>query len=91
MMKITVLVVLLGLSCCTMVPHIGPVDTHVPRTYKMELNDPPETMYAPIWRDYREPVTRFMEYIDLLPISKSFYDGVEWYARNEFKYQDFVS
>ncbi len=29
--------------------------------------------------------------LDLLPIPKGFYDGVEWYARNEFKYQDFVA
>jgi hypothetical protein len=32
-----------------------------------------------------------MEYLDLLPIPTGFYDGVEWYAKNEFKYQDFVA
>ena len=26
----------------------------------------------------------------MLPIPEGFFDGVEWYARNEFKYQDFV-
>ena len=36
----------------TMVPHVGPIDSHVPITYKMELNDPPEVRYAPMWRDF---------------------------------------
>ena len=91
MMKITLLLLLVTLSISTMVPHVGPVDSHEPRTYKMELNDPPLKRWAFIWRDYKEPLSRFMEYLDLLPISKTFYDGVEWYARNEFKYQDFVA
>jgi hypothetical protein len=29
--------------------------------------------------------------VDLLPIPKGFYDGVEWYAKNEFVHQDFVA
>lgn len=27
----------------------------------------------------------------MLPIPKGFYDGVEWYAKNEFVHQDFVN
>jgi len=54
MVKITLLVVLVGLACCTMVPHVGPVDTHVPKTYKLELTDDPQTMWAPIYRDYKD-------------------------------------
>jgi hypothetical protein len=28
---------------------------------------------------------------DKLPIPESFYNGVEWYAKNMFKHQDFVA
>ena len=27
----------------------------------------------------------------MLPIPKTFYHGVEWYAKNEFKHKDFVA
>jgi hypothetical protein len=90
-MKLVALAVLLAVTACTMVPHVGPVDTHVPRTYKMELNDSPLTRWAQIAKDYAHDIRRFEEYIELLPIPEGFYEGVEWYARNEFKYQDFVA
>jgi N-acylethanolamine-hydrolysing acid amidase len=32
-----------------------------------------------------------MFYFDLIPFTKTFFDGIDWYARNEFKYQDFVA
>jgi hypothetical protein len=32
-----------------------------------------------------------MNYFDLLPFPKTFLKDVEWYAKNEFKYQDFVA
>lgn len=32
-----------------------------------------------------------MDFFDLLPIPKGFFDGVEWFAKNEFKHQDFVA
>jgi hypothetical protein len=32
-----------------------------------------------------------MAFVDLLPVPKTFYDGVELYARTEFKYKDFVA
>ena len=75
-MKVILIALLCGIALTTMVPHVGPIDSHAPLTYKMELNDPPLKRYAPIWRDYKEPLERFMAYLDLLPISKTFYDGV---------------
>lgn len=82
MLKNILIALLASLALSTMVPHVGPVDSHSPLTYKMELNDPPLKRWEPIWRDYKEPISRFMEYLDLLPIPKGFYDGVEWYAKN---------
>lgn len=32
-----------------------------------------------------------MEDFDKLPIPSKFFDGVEWYAKNVFKHQDFVA
>ena len=46
--------------------------------------------WAPLIRDYNETLHRLLEFFEILPIPKGFFDGVEWYAKNEFKYQDFV-
>lgn len=91
MYKSVLVLCLLGFALSTMVPHVGPIEPRKPLTYKVSLNDAPEVRWAPLARDFREPIQRFMEYLDLLPIPKGFYDGVEWYAKNEFKYQDFVA
>jgi hypothetical protein len=32
-----------------------------------------------------------MYYFDLIPFSKTFFQGIEWFAKNEFKYPDFVA
>ena len=40
-MKIALIALFAVLSAATMVPHVGPVDTHIPKVYKMELNDSP--------------------------------------------------
>lgn len=91
MYKVALLLLLAAICMSTMVPHVGPIESRRPLTYKVSLNDPPEVRWAPMARDFKEPIARFMEYLDLLPIPKGFYDGVEWYAKNEFKYQDFVA
>ena len=75
----------------TVVPHVGPVKSHVPRTYKVSLDDSPVNRWKHIVTDYHEPLKRFMNYFDLLPIPEGFFNGVEWYAKNVFKYQDFVA
>jgi len=51
-MKAIIFAILVAVVCCTMVPHFGPVVTHIPRTYKMELNDSPLTRWAAIAKDY---------------------------------------
>lgn len=91
MYKVILFLLTITLAFSTMVPHVGPVESRRPLTYKVSLNDPPIVRWAPMARDFAEPIHRFMEYLDLLPIPKTFYDGVEWYAKNEFKYQDFVA
>ena len=60
----------------TVVPHVPPFKTHVPRTYKVSLDDPPMIRWAHIVKDYSEPLKRFMDYFDLLPIPKDFFNGV---------------
>lgn len=32
-----------------------------------------------------------MHFLDELPIPAQFYDGVEWFAKNEFIHKDFVA
>jgi len=91
MKTLLLLAFVLAMVFATVVPHVGPVESHKPLTYKVQLKDDPKTRWAPVIRDFLTPLTRFIEYIDLLPIPKGFYDGVEWFAKNEFKYQDFVA
>jgi hypothetical protein len=89
--KLIVVAVLLVLSLSTVVPRVGPIESHAPLAYKVNLADPPKVRWAPIIRDYQEPLARFIEFFDLLPIPKGFFDGVEWFAKNEFTHQDFVA
>jgi hypothetical protein len=56
MYKTTIILLLLGLAMATMVPHVGPVESRRPLTYKVSLNDPPEVRWAAMARDYREPI-----------------------------------
>lgn len=80
--KLLLVLALLTLSLSTVIPRLGPIDSHKPLTYKVQINDPPMTRWAPIIRDFNTSLHRFLEYVDLLPIPKGFYDGVEWYAKN---------
>jgi hypothetical protein len=66
----------LAVAFATVVPHVGPVISHPSQTYKVNLDDSPLVRWAQIIKDYEEPLTKFMHYVDLLPISKSFYNGV---------------
>ena len=38
--KVSLLVLLLAFAYSTVVPHPGPVVSHIPRTYKVSLDDP---------------------------------------------------
>lgn len=75
---------LLSLSISTVVPRVGPIHTHVPRTYRVSLEDSPQNRWRQIIHDYTEPLKRFIDYFDLLPIPESFFHGVEWYAKNVY-------
>ena len=88
------LIVLLGmlaLVASTVIPRVGPIETHPPLTYKVQIEDPPMVRWEPIMKDFNHSIHRFSQFVDLLPIPKGFYDGVEWFAKNEFHYQDFVA
>jgi hypothetical protein len=63
-------------------PHLDPIITHAPKIYKVNLEDTPEVRWAPIIKDFAEPLKKFMFYFNLLPFSKTFFDGIDWFARN---------
>lgn len=75
-MHLIVLVTLVTLAITTVVPRVGPIDTHIPLNYKVQIDDPPLTRWAPMIRDFNTSLHRFLEFVDLLPIPKGFYDGV---------------
>jgi hypothetical protein len=53
----------------------------VPKAYKVNLEDSPEVRWAPIIKDYAEPLKKYMYYFDLIPFSKTFFQGIEWFAK----------
>lgn len=57
----------------------------------MSLDDAPEVRWKQVIEDYAVPLKKFMDDFAKLPIPESFFDGVEWYAKNVFKHQDFVA
>lgn len=61
-MKLVLLIIFLTLqiTLSTVVPHVGPIESHAPLTYKINLEDPPLVRWAPIVRDYQEPLTRMI-------------------------------
>jgi len=89
--KILVFAVVVLLCSGTVVPHIGKIKSHIPRTYNVSLDDPLIKRWAPILHDYNHALTLFMNYFDLLPIPNDFWKGVEWYANNVFVHKDFTA
>jgi hypothetical protein len=45
--------ILLGTVTSTVVPRLPPIHTHVPLTYRIDLEDPPEKRWAPMIRDFQ--------------------------------------
>lgn len=47
-----ILCLLLALTFANVHPHPDPIITHVPKIYKVNLEDPPMVRWAPIIKDY---------------------------------------
>jgi len=88
---ILVLAIFVCLATATVVPHIGKIKSHVPRTYNVSLDDPLNKRWAPILHDYRHALGLFINYFDLLPLPADFFKGVEWYAKNVFVHKEFTT
>jgi hypothetical protein len=88
---VVVLAVLLAVALGNTHPHLDPIITHIPKAYDVNIDEPAITRWAPIIRDYAEPLRKFMYFFDLLPFSTAFLNEVEHFAHTEFKYQDFVT
>lgn len=54
------LFITLEIALSTVVPHVGPIESHSPLTYKVNIEDPPLVRWAPIVRDYQESLTRMI-------------------------------
>ena len=76
-MKAILLLCLIFISTfSTVIPHVGPVKRHTPRTYKVSLDDGPYDRWKHIVTDYHEPLKKLMDYFDMLDIPDTFFDGV---------------
>jgi hypothetical protein len=82
---------LVALALSNTHPHLDPIINHIPKTYKVQVDEAPLTRWAPIIKDYQKALDTFMYFLNLIPFSKTFFKDVNWYAHNEFKYQDFVA
>ena len=54
--SLLLLLSLIFLTTATMVPHLPPIDSHIPLTYRVSIDDPPETRWRNIIHDYHEPL-----------------------------------
>lgn len=90
-MKLIIVALLLALVTSTVVPHVGKVKSHAPRTYKISLDSSLEERWAPIIKDYTHHLKLFMAYFDLLPFPDKFFDALDWYGHNVFKHKDFIA
>lgn len=76
-MKTTILLaLLLAVALSTVVPRVTPIVTHVPITYKVSLEDSPEKRWSQIVKDFEEPLKKFIDYFDMLPIPEGFFKDV---------------
>jgi hypothetical protein len=50
---ITLAIICLNLVNTTIIPHLPPIHSHIPRTYRMNLEDSPEKRWAPLINDYK--------------------------------------
>ena len=71
-----ILALLVTLAVANVRPHLDPIITHVPKVYKVDIDEPPMTRWAPILKDYAEPLSRFMYFYDLIPFPKTFFREV---------------
>ncbi len=56
-MKVFVLLPLFFvISLSTVVPRVTPIVSHVPLTYKLNLDDPVEKRYVQLAEDYKKPL-----------------------------------
>lgn len=90
-LKFVLMLTLLSAALCTVVPHVGKIKSHYPRTYNVSLDDALEDRWRPILNDYKHAFKLFIAYFDLLPIPETFFKAVDWYAHNIFTHKDFVA
>ena len=86
---LTVVTALLVLATSTVIPRTSPITSHAPRMYRMNIDDDPKTRWSKIIPDYKEPLDRLLEFFDILPLSKSFFNGVDEFSKH-YAHQDFV-
>lgn len=53
MNKIIIAVAILIVAYSTVVPRVGPIESHKPLIYKVQIKDPPRVRWAPIIRDFK--------------------------------------
>ncbi len=59
-MKNLAILLLLAVTQATVVPHVGPIDTHVPLTFKVQIDEAPLTRWQPIIRTFNHTLHRFL-------------------------------
>ena len=53
MKKLFLVIAILVLAYSTVVPRVGPIESHKPLIYKVQIKDPPIVRWAPIMRDFK--------------------------------------
>jgi len=53
MSKIILIAAIIVLAYTTVVPRVGPIESHPPLIYKVQIKDPPKVRWAPIINDFK--------------------------------------
>lgn len=89
-MKLCLLLALFFLSQSFIVPYPFKMKARAPRTYKVQISDPPEVRWAPMVHDYRHFINKMMDEVTFLNLPDKFYELLDWYAHKIFSHQDMV-
>lgn len=81
----------LAVSLAIMIPHDGPLVASVPPKFKLDLNVDPEHRWDNIIPTYKPIIKRFVTYVlNLLPLSKDFYNKVGEFGENTPYYAEYI-
>jgi len=78
----------LALTSAFMIPHLGKLPFVNPPRYQVDIDASPTERWAPIMKDFKEPLTTFINaFHKAVPIPKAIFNAFSSFGHTLFKYQ----